>query len=172
MNPKKPRAKPPLPRQGHSSQVTRPGPEVPILPTPPGRPGGVDSSRRFPKVRLNGQWERFTSPKRDLIMLGTVQCGQEIGALARTPRGGYVQINGSVIRELSRSRIKAAIGRATRELSARLARDAAALADTPPRRASALAPVKKADWRLQLSFESTAGIAREGDAGLSAPDAA
>lgn len=172
MNLKKPRANPPRPRQGPSSQATRPEPEVPLVPALAGRPGGVDSSRRYPKVRLNGQWERFTAPKRDLIMLGTVQCGQEIGALARTPQGDYVQINGSVIRPLNRSRIRAAIGRATRELSARLARDAAALAEMPPRRASALAPAKRADWRLQLSFGTPAGIAREGDTGRSAPDAA
>lgn len=94
--------------------------------------GGSESSRRRPKVRLNGQWRQFSAPKRDLIMLGTIQCGQEIGALARTPDGSYVQLNGSVIRTLKTSLIKAALARATQELSARLASEAAQLAPPPP----------------------------------------
>lgn len=97
------------------------------------RVDGSESSRRRPKVRLNGQWRLFTVPKRDLIMLGTIQCGQEIDALARTPDGSYVQLNGSVIRTLNTSLIKAALARATQELSNRLALEAAQLAPPPAR---------------------------------------
>ena len=100
-------------------------------------PDGVGSSRRRPFVRLNGAWCLFTQPKRDLILLGTVQCGQEIGALARTPQGCYIQINGGVIRELNRSRIQAALDRATRDLSRRLAREAERLAQEPTQQAPA-----------------------------------
>lgn len=79
-------------------------------------------------------------PKRDLIMLGTIQCGQEIGALARTPDGSYLQLNGSVIRTLNTALIKAALVRATRELSCRLASEAAQLAPPP---SPHLPPVQK-----------------------------
>lgn len=172
MNLTKPRTNPSRSRQVSYAPAARPGPVMPLSLAPTGRPGGVDCSRRHPRVRLNGQWEQFTAPKRDLIMLGTVQCGLEIGALARTPQGAYLQINGSVIRELNRSRIKAAIERATRELSARLARDAALLLDAPPRRASALAPHGRGKLRLTFMCETTAGFAREDASGEAASDAA
>lgn len=50
-------------------------------------------------------------PQPDLKMLGAVQSGLEIGALARTAVGRYVQVNGSILRELRPGRIEAAIQR-------------------------------------------------------------
>jgi hypothetical protein len=46
------------------------------------------------RVLLGGHWQRFTSEQPGLEMLGTVQRGAQIGALARHSDGRYVQLNG------------------------------------------------------------------------------
>lgn len=68
-------------------------------------------------------------PQPDLKMLGTVQSGLEIGALARTADGRYVQVNGSILQELRAGRIEAAIQRYRSFISAksRSSRPAASL---------------------------------------------
>jgi hypothetical protein len=71
----------------------------------------MNSSRRRPQVQLGIHWRRFAMPQPDLKMLGTVQSGLEIGALARTADGRYVQVNGSILQELRSGRIEAAIQR-------------------------------------------------------------
>lgn len=68
-------------------------------------------SRRHPQVQLGIHWRRFAQPQADLRMLGTIQSGLEIGALARTADGRYLQVNGSILRELHVGRIEAAIQR-------------------------------------------------------------
>lgn len=46
-------------------------------------------------------------------LLGTVQDGMQIGALAQTPEGGYLQVNGDQQRTLNTSRVEHALDRAT-----------------------------------------------------------
>jgi len=46
-------------------------------------------------------------------LLGTVQDGLQIGALAQTPDGGYLQVNGDMLRVLNTSRVEHALDRAT-----------------------------------------------------------
>jgi hypothetical protein len=44
--------------------------------------------------------------------LGRVQCGMEFGALALTPEGSFVQVNGAVLTPLNASRVTAALRKA------------------------------------------------------------
>jgi hypothetical protein len=62
-------------------------------------------------VRLGPQWRAFAFGEYDdLMFLGTVQRGVAgIGALARTPEGGYVQVNGYVVEVLNTFRVKQAL---------------------------------------------------------------
>jgi hypothetical protein len=46
------------------------------------------------RILLGEHWHRFTSAQPNLEMLGTVQRGAQIGALARRIDGSYVQLNG------------------------------------------------------------------------------
>ncbi len=55
----------------------------------------------------------FAQPNADYRLLGTVQDGMQIGALAQTQSGGYVQLNGDIVRELNTSRVEHALDRAT-----------------------------------------------------------
>jgi hypothetical protein len=66
-----------------------------------------DTARPMTKlqVRLGSQATRFAQPQPGLELLGTVQAGQAIGALARLADGRYAQVNGDVIRVLSSSRV-------------------------------------------------------------------
>ena len=73
---------------------------------------GMTSSRRRPRIKLGQLWSRFARPHPALTMLGIIQCGLEIGALARSEDGTYVQVNGGVVRPLRASRVEAAIARA------------------------------------------------------------
>ncbi len=61
------------------------------------------------QVRLGPQAMRFTQPQPGVELLGTVQAGQAIGALARLADGRYAQVNGDVIRVLSSSRVAHAL---------------------------------------------------------------
>lgn len=45
-------------------------------------------------VSLGPHWQRFTTAQPGLQMLGSVQRGAQIGALARCADGSYVQLNG------------------------------------------------------------------------------
>lgn len=68
-------------------------------------------------VQLGKGWRQFTQPLPGLAMLGTVLRGLEIGALARTADGRYLQVNGSVVREWPAHRVEPAIQRARRWLA-------------------------------------------------------
>lgn len=46
-------------------------------------------------------------------MLGTVQDGLQIGALAQAKNGDYFQVNGDMVRVLNRSRVDFALDRIT-----------------------------------------------------------
>ncbi|AMM26066.1 hypothetical protein [Variovorax sp. PAMC 28711] len=65
------------------------------------------------KLRLGNEWQMFAQPHADYRLLGTVQDGMQIGALAQTQSGGYVQLNGDVVRELNTSRVEHALDRVT-----------------------------------------------------------
>ena len=70
--------------------------------------------RREPlKLRLGNQWSFFCQPRADMRLLGTVQDGMQIGALAQTPDGSYLQVNGDQQRTLNTSRVEHALDRAT-----------------------------------------------------------
>jgi len=66
-------------------------------------------------IRLGPHGVRYSFPPRDGIkLLGTIQEGQAIGALAQRADGQYVQLNGDFERLLNTSRITAAIQRQQR----------------------------------------------------------
>lgn len=73
-----------------------------------------------PFVRLGNNWRQFSLPKPGLQMLGTIQNGLEIGALAQIGAGRYVQVNGCLIQHLHAGRVEAAIERARQALLGRL----------------------------------------------------
>jgi hypothetical protein len=62
-------------------------------------------------VQIDGPWRLYTRIcPTGWEMLGTIQRGMEIGALAKSPVGVYAQINASAIRTLDQSKIKAILG--------------------------------------------------------------
>lgn len=64
-------------------------------------------------IRLDNNLQRFTAGDHpDFRYLGTVQRGLELGALALTPAGEYVQVNGDIVQTLNASRVRAALGSA------------------------------------------------------------
>lgn len=68
-------------------------------------------SRQPLRIRLGSRWTFFTYSRTDVRLLGTVQEGMQIGALAQMEDGSYAQINGDVVRVLNTSRVKKALGR-------------------------------------------------------------
>lgn len=91
----------------------------------------MNSGRRRPQVQLGVNWRRFAQPQPDLNMLGTIQSGLEIGALARIADGRYVQVNGSIQQERRPGRIEAAIQRFRNDKEALPSRPAAAAQTLP-----------------------------------------
>ena len=70
--------------------------------------------RRQPlKIRLGTDWSFFAPSRPDTRLIGTVQDGMQIGALAQLIDGRYLQINGDVHRILNSSRVEHALDRAT-----------------------------------------------------------
>jgi hypothetical protein len=63
-------------------------------------------------ILLGEHWQRFTSAQPNLEMLGTVQRGAQIGALARRIDGSYVQLNGDNLTPLGAFQIERALRRA------------------------------------------------------------
>lgn len=64
-------------------------------------------------IRLDTNLQRFTAGEHpDFRYLGVVQRGMEVGALALTPDGRYVQVNGDIVQDLNASRVRAALGSA------------------------------------------------------------
>ena len=64
-------------------------------------------------IRLGPHGARYSSypPREDIKLLGTVQEGQAIGALAQRADGRYVQLNGDFERVLNTSRVQAVLQR-------------------------------------------------------------
>jgi hypothetical protein len=63
-------------------------------------------------IQLGPHGVRYSNPTReDVKLLGTIQEGQAIGALAVRADGRYVQLNGDFERLLNTSRVKAAMRR-------------------------------------------------------------
>lgn len=60
-------------------------------------------------VDLGGNWRIYTHKMHGFEMLGTVQRGMEIGALAQSPAGILAQINAGAIRSLDQRKAQAAI---------------------------------------------------------------
>ena len=72
--------------------------------SPKGRKTGASM-----RIRLNRDWSRFAYLREDMQLLGTVQTGLQIGALALLPSGAYVQVNGDVVQPLNSSRVAHAL---------------------------------------------------------------
>ena len=60
-------------------------------------------------VTPGGPWRLYTHPLAGWEMLGTVQRGMEIGALARTQAGLLVQVNAGAVRALDQRKAQAAL---------------------------------------------------------------
>lgn len=86
-------------------------------------------------VRLGaGEWSRFAreSKTQEYQLLGSVRHGARIGALAITPDGRYLQINGDYVSSLNASRLRQAVQAATSCVTSRGGRAVAASHVTPP----------------------------------------
>lgn len=61
-------------------------------------------------VTVGGPWRLYQhQPPHGMQMLGTVQRGLEIGALARTQAGLLVQVNAGAVRALDQRKVEAAM---------------------------------------------------------------
>lgn len=60
-------------------------------------------------VTLGGSWRLYAHAIPGMQMLGTVQRGMQIGALARTQSGLLVQINAGAVRMLDQRKASAAL---------------------------------------------------------------
>ena len=61
-------------------------------------------------ITVGGPWRRYQhQPPPGMQMLGTVQRGLEIGALARTQAGLLVQVNACAVRALDQRKAEAAL---------------------------------------------------------------
>jgi hypothetical protein len=63
-------------------------------------------------VNLGPTWSRFSRPRTDLQLLGTIQNGRQIGPLSKLPDGRYVQVNGDVLSPVNTHKVQAAINAA------------------------------------------------------------
>ncbi|MBS0339088.1 MAG: hypothetical protein JSS56_01080 [Proteobacteria bacterium] len=91
---------------------------------------GARENRTFMKsssfqITLGPRWAAFAQEREGARMLGTVQRGMQIGALALLADGTYAQVNGDVIEPLNTSRVLHAM-RKQHAAPPRLARPAAA----------------------------------------------
>lgn len=60
-------------------------------------------------VTIDGPWRLYTHPLPGWRMLGTVQRGMEIGALAQSSGGALAQINAGAVRSLDQRKAAAAV---------------------------------------------------------------
>jgi len=72
-------------------------------------------------IKLGSHWQRFVPTSNGLALLGSVQQGAAIGALARSSDGAYWQINGDHRRKLNASKVAAALRLAERWVAANTA---------------------------------------------------
>jgi hypothetical protein len=82
-------------------------------------------------VHLGPGWKRFSTPRDDLALLGTIQNGPQIGALGKLPDGRYVQVNGDVLTAINTYKVEAAIQAASSRPARRPAYSAPAMAGKP-----------------------------------------
>ncbi len=68
---------------------------------------GVNRARLH--ITPGGPWRLYTHAIHGMQMLGTVQRGLEIGALARTQAGLLVQLNAGSVRALDQRKAEAAL---------------------------------------------------------------
>jgi hypothetical protein len=61
-------------------------------------------------IRLGPQGLRYAKPSPEMKLLGTVQEGLAIGALAQLEDGSYAQVNGDFLRPLSAKRVEYCVG--------------------------------------------------------------
>lgn len=70
----------------------------------------VSDGRGRLAVTPGGPWRLYQhAPLPGWTMLGTVQRGMVIGALARSAAGVYAQINGGAVRSLDQRKVQAAL---------------------------------------------------------------
>ncbi len=67
------------------------------------------SNRDRLTITPGGPWRLYTHPLAGWEMLGTVQRGMDIGALARSPAGLLVQVNAGAVRALDQRKALAAL---------------------------------------------------------------
>lgn len=67
------------------------------------------SNRARITITPGGPWRIYTHPLAGWEMLGTVQRGMEIGALARSTAGVLAQINAGAVRSLDQRKAQAAL---------------------------------------------------------------
>lgn len=60
-------------------------------------------------ITSGGPWRLYSHPLAGWEMLGTVQRGIEIGALARSPAGVLAQVNAGAVRALDQRKAEAAL---------------------------------------------------------------
>jgi hypothetical protein len=65
------------------------------------------------QITIGSRWSFFTYERADMQLLGVVQRGMEIGALAKLPDGTYAKVNGDTVEPLNTSRIEFALRKAT-----------------------------------------------------------
>ena len=68
------------------------------------------------RVRICSEWVKYAEEMTGLRMIGVVYREHgEVGALARTAAGVYVQLNGALINDLDQQAVAAAIAKAAAE---------------------------------------------------------
>jgi hypothetical protein len=92
-------------------------------------------------VHLGPGWKRFSAPRTDLELLGTIQHGPQIGALGKLPDGRYVQVNGDVFSPVNTYKVEAAIQAAGSRPARRPAFSAPSTAGEPEPPTAAMAPM-------------------------------
>lgn len=60
-------------------------------------------------VTVGGPWRLYTHAMSGFEMLGTVQRGMEIGALAKSPAGLLAKVNAGAVRALDQRKARAAL---------------------------------------------------------------
>jgi hypothetical protein len=65
------------------------------------------------RITVGPRWQLFTNQREGFQLIGTVQRGMQIGALAKMPDGDYAQVNGDIVETLNRSRVEFALRAAT-----------------------------------------------------------
>jgi hypothetical protein len=82
-------------------------------------------------IRLGKEGQRYAQAEAPIKLLGTVQDGMAIGALAQLADGSYAQMNGDFLRPLNTSRVEFAINGKLRQAAPKTnARRFTAAADT------------------------------------------